>query len=184
MLRTSADLQLFISKLEQQNKNLTDKSKSEAILCQEHKASLAVLIQSELVNKDCKNITKTLAGLYSDVSKAKNKFLTDFDLLLKTFFQTSKGLLLVNRCISKIREINQEKDMEIIVFQEILTQIQKSMPYVAVKEDEIDQALANYLNSLPYQLQVPFLREDSGIYLFGTKRVVIKLDNGQLSSKV
>lgn len=182
LLRTSADLQLNISRLEQGNKVLVDKVKADSILSQELKSKNIVSSQSEDINKDCKNITKTLVGLYSDVSKAKQHFITDLNLVLKAYFVLSQGLLILNRCISKVRDFNTEKDFEIIALQETMTVIQKSMPYVPVKDDGVDVALAEYLNNMGSGLLVPFIREDSGIYLFGTKRVCVKLDNGQLSS--
>lgn len=113
---------------------------------------------------------------------AKQHFITDLNLVLKAYFVLSQGLLILNRCISKVRDFNTEKDFEIIALQETMTVIQKSMPYVPVKDDGVDVALAEYLNNMGSGLLVPFIREDSGIYLFGTKRVCVKLDNGQLSS--
>ena len=182
LLRTSADLQLTISRLEQQNKVLVDKVKTESILMQELRSKNIVSSQSEDVNKDCKSITKTLVGLYSDVSKAKQVFVSDLSLVLKAYFVLAQRVLILNRCIRKIRDFNTEKDFEIIALQETMTVIQKSMPYVPVKDDGVDVALAEYLNNMGSSLLVPFIREDSGIYLFGTKRVCVKLDNGQLSS--
>lgn len=56
--------------------------------------------------------------------------------------------------------------------------------YVQAKDDPIDSALADYLNNLDIPLQVPFVRESKGIYIFGTKRVFIKLQNGKLIIRV
>lgn len=50
--------------------------------------------------------------------------------------------------------------------------------YVARKFDNIDHALAKYLNGLGAKLKISFLRESEGVYRFGSKRVVLVLDKG------
>ena len=48
--------------------------------------------------------------------------------------------------------------------------------------DPVDLAMAEYINSLENPLDIPFIREEQGIYIFGTKRIYVKVDNGKLSS--
>ena len=50
--------------------------------------------------------------------------------------------------------------------------------YVPVKDDPIDRKLAEFLNNFPdrQRLKVMFLRESEGVYLFGTKRVYVKVE--------
>ena len=57
--------------------------------------------------------------------------------------------------------------------------------YVPVKDDPIDRKLAEFLNNFPdrQRLKVMFLRESEGVYLFGTKRVFVKVEKDKIISK-
>lgn len=57
--------------------------------------------------------------------------------------------------------------------------------YVPVKDDPIDKKLAEFLNNFPdrQRLKVMFLRESEGVYLFGTKRVFVKVEKDKIISK-
>ena len=58
--------------------------------------------------------------------------------------------------------------------------------YTPVKGDEVDEALANYINNYndKGKLQVMFIRLQPGIYSFGSKKVCIKIDNGRITIRV
>ena len=52
--------------------------------------------------------------------------------------------------------------------------------YIAHKYDKIDETLGNFLNSRPEStgMRIMFLRESEGVYIFGQKRVYIKIEKG------
>lgn len=52
--------------------------------------------------------------------------------------------------------------------------------YVPVKEDPIDRYLADFINNYPERskLKVMFLRENEGVYSFGSKKVHVHVQNG------
>ena len=58
--------------------------------------------------------------------------------------------------------------------------------YVPVKGDEVDMALADFLNNFEDKgkLQVMFIRLQPGIYSFGSKKVCVKVDNGKINIRV
>ena len=59
--------------------------------------------------------------------------------------------------------------------------------YIPVRDDELDKRLADYINNHPQpkRLRMLFIREQAGIYLFGSRRVNIKNDsNGLLKVRV
>jgi hypothetical protein len=61
-----------------------------------------------------------------------------------------------------------------------------SLIYYPFKGDEIDMQLADYINNYPdrSKLLVMFVRESSGVYLFGTKKVFIKVYNNRIMVRV
>ena len=52
--------------------------------------------------------------------------------------------------------------------------------YVPVKDDPIDQKVAEYINSYPdrNKLKIMFMRESEGVYEFGSKRVNVRIEKG------
>lgn len=65
--------------------------------------------------------------------------------------------------------------------------LRKSMQvYVPLKEDPIDKKLAEFLNNFPdrQRLKVMFMRQSEGVYLFGTKRVFVKLEMEKIVIRV
>lgn len=52
--------------------------------------------------------------------------------------------------------------------------------YVPKETDQIDQALARFINTYPEKekMKIMFLRESEGVYQFGQRRVSIKVEKG------
>ena len=53
-----------------------------------------------------------------------------------------------------------------------------------MKDDPVDKALAEYINRRGKPLEIPLIREDPGIYSYGSKRVFVKLEQGIISIRV
>lgn len=58
--------------------------------------------------------------------------------------------------------------------------------YIPVKGDMIDKKLAEYINNYPdrQKLKIMFMREQEGVYQFGTKRVYVKCVKDKIEIKV
>ena len=58
--------------------------------------------------------------------------------------------------------------------------------YVAVKTDSIDLSLSDYINNYPdkKKLKIMFMRESEGVYQFGQRRVMVKVERGKIMIKV
>lgn len=50
--------------------------------------------------------------------------------------------------------------------------------------DPIDVAMAKYVNRKSEKIHVHVSRVDKGVYLFGSKQIVVKLEEGQLCVRV
>ena len=55
-----------------------------------------------------------------------------------------------------------------------------------MKSDAVDNKLADYINNYPdkSKLKIMFMRESEGVYQFGSRRVMVKVDRGKISIKV
>ena len=60
------------------------------------------------------------------------------------------------------------------------------MLYNPVKNDQIDVKLAEFINIHPKRLLLRqlFVRQFEGVYLYGTKKVIMKIENDQLVVRV
>ena len=58
--------------------------------------------------------------------------------------------------------------------------------YVPMKDDPVDQQVAEYLNNVTdrQKLKIMFLRESSGIYEFGTRRVEVRVTKGKILIRI
>lgn len=58
--------------------------------------------------------------------------------------------------------------------------------YIPIKDDPVDVKMAEFVNNYPdrTKLKLMFLRESSGIYEFGTKRVEVRQTQGKLLIRV
>ena len=58
--------------------------------------------------------------------------------------------------------------------------------YIPVKDDRVDKKIAEYINNYPdrQKLKILFMRETEGVYQFGTKRVVVKIDKDKINIRV
>ena len=117
--------------------------------------------------------------------ETQKKTESDLDFMSNSTLKSSKDHLEKDRAVKKLEQLISEKDSELGILREMIGELQKPKPsYFAVKDDVVDQALSEYINSRPQPLEVNFIREDQGTYLFGSKRVFIKIENGKIISKI
>ena len=64
--------------------------------------------------------------------------------------------------------------------------ITTSLIYISEKDDQIDKVLGDYLNNYPERknLKIMFMRESEGVYQFGSRRVMVKVERGKIQIKV
>ena len=58
--------------------------------------------------------------------------------------------------------------------------------YIPTKGDPTDVKLAEYINNYPdrQKLKIMFLRESEGVYEFGSKRIMVKVERDKIQIKV
>ena len=58
--------------------------------------------------------------------------------------------------------------------------------YIPVKECAVDKKLAEYINNYPERskLKIMFMRESAGVYEFGSRRVMVKVERDKIQIKV
>lgn len=55
-----------------------------------------------------------------------------------------------------------------------------------MKEDSIDKHLAEYINNYPQRskLKIMFMRESEGVYMFGNRRIAVKVEKDNIKIRV
>jgi len=58
--------------------------------------------------------------------------------------------------------------------------------YIPVKDDVIDKRIAEYINNYPdrQNLKVMFMRESQGVYQFGSKRIIVRVEKDKINIRV
>lgn len=139
---------------------------------QETSVSYTALTQQNLqLLKDSKDFCEVSNRLESNMVQ-------EFNIVIQSLLSTSSNYLVLQRLQSRILQYLRDKDFEMLALKKVMGDIQKQKAaYVPVRGDFIDNQLANFLNSSPTPIEVPFTRLEPGIYLFGTKRVVLRVEN-------
>ena len=80
-------------------------------------------------------------------------------------------------------KVMREMEVERATLQNVIMDLkEKSSVYLPAKDDAIDLKMADYINNFPDRdkLKVMFMRESEGTYVFGSKRIAIKVENNKL----
>jgi Growth-Arrest-Specific Protein 2 Domain len=80
----------------------------------------------------------------------------------------------------KFQEKNQE--LKNIIKNTVLNKY--PIAYTPELNDNLDSALAEFINMHKHSLFISFVREKEGVYQFGSKRVFLKLENGKIYARV
>ena len=103
-----------------------------------------------------------------------------------TFQEKENEKLALQRTIKDLGDQIKERDDYILSLRRTILEIREGNPlYIPVKDDPVDNALADYINNLndPGKIKVLFIREGEGVYQFGTKKVYVKSEGDKIQSK-
>lgn len=170
------------SKISQSLQEKTSQFRAEQVISQDLRAK-SVIIQQKLLNTmDISKIFQQIKYLSTYASEFRDKLVEDNDSLVSISLLQAQDCLNLFRVIGQIRDIIEDRDNEINILRELIAELQSKTVYYPVKDDPVDEAIADYLNSRSEPLPILFIREEYGCYLFGTKRVFIKLENNKITS--
>jgi len=113
--------------------------------------------------------------------------MNDLEQAAERLIQQEEKIREANRTALNLLNQLKEADLEIESLKTGIQRLQKQKElYKAVKDDDIDMALADFLNNYVDRgaMEVMFIRLQPGIYSFGSKKVCIKVDNGKICVRV
>ena len=187
--KADSDVQALHNKILQQesalksNQSFVDQLQNEKSSANSQNSLLSKKLLAS--NSSIKTLTDELLHLHENLSDSQQKTESEMEFISNYTLKSSQDRLEQERHLKKFSEIINEKDSELGILREMIGGLQRARPsnYTPAKDDPVDQALAEYLNQRPEPMEINFIREDFGLYLFGSKRVFIKIENGKIISK-
>ena len=101
------------------------------------------------------------------------------DLEEKVHKANSTSLALLN----KLKEAEREVD----ILKDYIYELKSRVAiYIPVREDPVDKKLAEYINNYPdrSKLKIMFMRESSGIYQFGSRKIYVRVEKDRIIIRV
>jgi hypothetical protein len=113
------------------------------------------------------------------------KLISHVEALRETIEEQAEHISSQGERINELELIKAEREEQLMNLENIIDELRKDREiYRPIKDDPIDIALSDYVNTRPAGLKVQFDREDHGIYNFGTKKIFVKLEQGKLQIRV
>lgn len=177
----SRELAELKKKLEQKEKeNLTLKKDLEKA-----NSDLATLEQHLCVTEDMNSIVDQLTKQNQENEKNNSKLVSHLEALRETIEEQAEHISAQSEKINDLESLKAEREEQLMSLENIIDELRKDREiYRPIKDDPIDIALSDYVNTRPAGLKVQFDREDHGIYNFGTKKIFVKLEQGRLLIRV
>jgi chromosome segregation ATPase len=116
------------------------------------------------------------AHLRQELTKASD-FMVDLEEKCHKANATSVTLL------NKVKESEKEVD----ILKDYIYELKSRVAiYIPVREDPIDKKLAEYINNYPdrSKLKIMFMRESSGIYQFGSRKIYVRVEKDRIIIRV
>jgi predicted nucleic acid-binding Zn-ribbon protein len=141
----------------------------------------------EAFNKK-QNVEASFENIYSRTKhnqETKDQLMNEISYFSDFVFSLSQTFLQQKRIFEKVKNIVMEKEMEVEAMRTAVFELKNSNPvYFPVLDDPIDLAVADYFNSRDEVLIVPFVRESYGVYVYGSKKIMVSIERGKVIVKV
>ena len=135
--------------------------------------------QMVIVTHDQESLSKELEIIHNYTNLTSSKALKELEEISGFLLSQSEKILDSSRMVKRLTQTSADKENEITVLRDMISELQRRRAvYFPAKDDVIDYAIADFVNTRG--TEVPFTREDHGIYVFGSKRVFVKLENGKV----
>ncbi|CAG9322543.1 unnamed protein product [Blepharisma stoltei] len=117
--------------------------------------------------------------------ESKDLLVSELSYFSDFLFSLTQLYLKEHRIYKSLSAVFEEKEYDLNAMRRVVVELKMQNPvYFPADDDNIDQALSAFLNSRDEVVPVPFIREAKGVYLFGTRRVLISFERGKLIVKV
>lgn len=152
---------------------------------------LKVTLEAKVDVEDQLRMAREHAAVLDD---AKNKLQIELENassyiieLEEKFYKSQQTSLELLKQLKQVEFENEELIHEIETLKQYIIDLKSRIAvYIPVKNDAVDKRLAEYINNYPdrQKLKIMFMRESEGVYQFGTKRVIVRVDMDRINIRV
>ena len=151
----------------------------------EAKHNVATLEQLCCIKEDLHQLVEQITTQCEVHKSGKDVLLEELNYLSEQSLLVSQKSMEQARLLDRYAEMCESHEDEMDEMKLNVLQLQHRVSiYSPQKDDPVDSALAEFLNSRSEPLLVPFQRQDRDLYLFGTRRIFMKLENGRITVRV
>lgn len=181
LLKKTLDQADEIKKFQEKIDNLETSLRQSQLKVDDTTVKLNTMKQKMYINRTDLDISGEMREAKTQIVEYDTTASKILDSIVKFILDLSAKYLFQQRLITKMFKYITDKDCEIVLIRHKLLHEQGGISiYTPEKSDNIDIAMADYINTRPNFLEVGFIRVDQGVYLFGTKIVKVKLQNNRL----
>eukprot|EP01017_Pseudomicrothorax_dubius_P006077 TRINITY_DN11677_c0_g2_i2.p1 TRINITY_DN11677_c0_g2~~TRINITY_DN11677_c0_g2_i2.p1 ORF type:complete len:700 (-),score=314.98 TRINITY_DN11677_c0_g2_i2:138-2237(-) len=151
------------------------------------KSNISTLEQLLVVKDDVNNQLENANANLMHAYKEKEGLRQQLDMGAEYIISQDEKNYELQKLIIYLKGVITEKDDYVLNLKKLIIEMkEKSAIYVPVREDPIDKRLADYLNNCndPNKLRVLFIRESEGVYMFGSKRIYVKVEMDKIMIRV
>ena len=181
ILKKTSDQAEELLKMKEKIEQLDNQLKQEKVKSEDLNNKFILTKKKSLVNRVDYDISLEVRELRANSQELEITINKQSDFLIRALLDLSQKFLFQQRLITKMFKFIQDKDCEICILRGKIVHEQGGMSiYVPDKNDILDLAMAEYVNTRPNFLEVPFVRIEPGVYLFGSKIVKVKYQNNRI----
>jgi DNA repair exonuclease SbcCD ATPase subunit len=122
-----------------------------------------------------------------ELEAQKDKLKKDLTIASDYLIEQDEKVHQANKTSLELLQHLKDAEIEIETLKDYIIELKHRIAvYIPVDHDSVDKKLAEYINNYPERnrLKVMFLRESSGIYQFGTRKVYVKVEQGKIMIRV
>eukprot|EP01017_Pseudomicrothorax_dubius_P042383 TRINITY_DN6907_c0_g1_i1.p1 TRINITY_DN6907_c0_g1~~TRINITY_DN6907_c0_g1_i1.p1 ORF type:complete len:852 (+),score=329.49 TRINITY_DN6907_c0_g1_i1:52-2607(+) len=186
-LETIAGLQRRLAGADERISQLTDELNVSKLSAVDLRKNISTLEQMLVIKEDAGNQLEALKQSLVSVIKEKEELRQHLEANSEFIIGQDDKTYDLQKIVVYLKGVITQKDEYILNLKKLIVDMkEKAAIYVPVANDPVDRRLADYLNNVTDQnkLRVLFIRESEGVYLFGTKRIYVKVDLDKVMIRV
>lgn len=137
----------------------------------------------QYLRAETSDLSKQIAQVHTDRNRLKKDLKSAANYITKIEQQTLESNQRSLDLLKNVRDL----EVEAAQLRNYIVDLKARVAiYVPVKEDPVDVKVAEFINSYPdrTKLKIIFMRESSGVYEFGTKRVYARVEKNKIQIRV
>lgn len=144
-------------------------------------------LQQKQENQVLSSQNKELKKDLNDALQSKTQLQRELETQNEYVLQMEEKVYKSNKISLELLKQLKDAEVEIATLQQYIVDLkQRIAVYIPMKDDRVDNRLAEFINNYPERskLKIMFMRESEGVYQFGTKRVAVKCEQDSIKIRV